>query len=309
VGFAHRRGFLEEIQNFAVLRGEEITLKIRLDRVNVSRCVIQSEQSDFLSQEAMEREDQTDMGGVRESFLTTHWSLIEDIKEHQDKDQALIGLLLERYWKPVYCYLRRKGYQNEEAKDLTQGFFHEIVLSRRMIERTDPSKGRFRWFLLHSLGQFLIDQRRKGSAKTRIPKHKLVPFDVSDPPALPQMILERSAEDCFAYTWKSELIDRTLSEVQAECEEQGLQTHWHIFRDKVLLPTLHNRESQPMKAIGARYGVASESRAFNMLLTVKRRFRATLRRNLANTVLAREDVDEEWRDLLRFFGENSQKSG
>ena len=257
----------------------------------------------------MEHKDPTDMGGVRESFLTTHWSLIEGIKKHQDKDQALIGLLLERYWKPVYCYLRRKGYQNEEAKDLTQGFFHEIVLSRRMVERTDPSKGRFRWFLLHSLGQFLIDQKRKGSTKTRIPNDKLVPFDTIDPPMLPQMILERSPEDCFAYTWKSELVDRTLSEVQAECEEQGLQTHWHIFRDKVLLPTLENKQSQPMKAIGAQYGVASESRAFNMLLTVKRHFRAALRQNLANTVLTKEDVDEEWRDLLRFFGESAQKSG
>ena len=271
--------------------------------------VLSSQRIDSLTQEIMEHKEQTDMGGVRESFLTTHWSLIEGIKKHQDKDQALIGLLLERYWKPVYCYLRRKGYPNEEAKDLTQGFFHEIVLSRCMIERTDPSKGRFRWFLLHSLGQFLIDQRRKGSARTRIPNDKLVPFDMSDPPVLPQTILERSAEDCFAYTWKSELVDRTLSEVQAECQEQGLQTHWQIFRDKVLLPTLENRPSQPMKAIGARYGVASESRAFNMLLTVKRRFRAALRRNLANTVLARDDVDEEWRDLLRFLGEHEQKSG
>ena len=122
----------------------------------------------------MNREDKTDICGERESFLTTHWSLIEGIKRRQDKDNTLIGLLLKWYWKPVYCYLRRKGYKNEEAKDLTQGFFHEIVLSRRMIERTDASKGRFRWFLLYTLDQFLIDQLRKESAKTRIPHNKLI---------------------------------------------------------------------------------------------------------------------------------------
>ena len=249
------------------------------------------------------------MGGAGESFLTTHWSLIEGIKHHQDKDQALIGLLLERYWKPVYCYLRRKGHRNEEAKDLTQGFFHEIVLSRRMVERTDPSKGRFRSFLLHTLSQFIIDQKRKGSVKTRIPNDKLVPLDMSDPPVLPQMILDHSPEDCFAYTWKSDLVDRALSEVQVECEGHGLQTHWQLFRDKVLLPTLENRESQTMKVIAARYGIESESRAFNMLLTVKRRFKAALKRNLANTVLTEGDVDEEWRDLLRLIGESAQKSG
>lgn len=255
----------------------------------------------------MRRKDQTDMGGLRESFLTTHWSLIEDVKEHRDKDQSLISLLLQRYWKPVYCYLRRKGYRNEEAKDLTQTFFHEIVLNRHLVERADPVKGRFRSFLLHALDQFLIDQRRKESAKKRIPKEKLIRLDIADPPELPETILERSPEDCFVYAWKSELLDRTLAQVQADCEEQGLQTHWSLFRDKVLKPMLGSKESEPMKAISARYGIETESTAFNMLLTVKRRFKATLRRNLRSTVLADEDIDQEWREILDVVGESEQK--
>ncbi len=255
----------------------------------------------------MSPRDQTDMGGLRESFLTTHWSLIEGIQEDHDRDRSLISLLLERYWKPVYCYLRRKGYSNEEAKDLTQAFFHEIVLNRHLVERADPVKGRFRSFLLHALDQFLIDQRRKESAQKRIPKDKLVPLDIGEPPELPEMVLERSAEDCFAYTWKSELLDRTLRQVQADCKQQGLETHWCLFRDKVLRPTLGNQESQPMKAIAARYGIESESTAFNMLLTVKRRFRAKLRVNLRSTVLAEEDIDDEWQEILSLLGEYEQK--
>ena len=62
--------------------------------------------------------DQTDMGGTVGTFLTTHWSLIEGVQKHEDPDRALIGLLLERYWKPVYCYVRRRGHANEEAKDI-----------------------------------------------------------------------------------------------------------------------------------------------------------------------------------------------
>ncbi len=255
----------------------------------------------------MKRNDQTDMGGLRESFLTTHWSMIEAVQQGQDKDQALIGLLLERYWKPVYCYLRRKGLGNEEAKDLTQAFFHEIVLNRRLVDRADPCKGRFRSFLLHALDQFFIDQRRRESAGKRIPKDKLVPLGICEPPALPQTILDRGPEDCFLYAWKSELLDRTLAEVQAECEQQGLQTHWQLFRDKVLRPTLEDRRSEPMRTICAQYGIASESTAFNMLLTVKKHFRATLRRNLRNTVVLEEDVDEEWRDILRLLGDGAQK--
>ena len=257
----------------------------------------------------MKHDGQTDMGGMQEAFLTTHWSLLEGVCRHRDKDQALIGLLLERYWKPVYCYLRRKGHDNEQAKDLTQAFFHEIVLNRHLVDRADPSKGRFRSFLLHALDQFLIDQRRRESAGKRIPKDKLVPFDICDPPALPQTILDRSAEDCFIYAWKSELLDRTLAEVQAECEQQGLQTHWQLFRDKVLLPTLEDHQSPTMKTLCTQQGIADESTAFNMLLTVKRHFRAALRRNLRNTVLHEDDIDEEWQEILSVFGEDAQKPG
>ncbi len=255
----------------------------------------------------MKRNDHTDMGGMQESFLTTHWSLLEGVGKHPDQDQTLIGLLLERYWKPVYCYLRRKGHRNEEAKDLTQEFFHEVVLNRHLLERADRSKGRFRSFLLHALDQFLIDQVRKESAAKRIPRDKLVPLDIPALPELPQTLFDRSPEDCFTYAWKSELLDRTLSEVQAECEAQGLQTHWHLFYDKVLLPTRENRESLPMKVVCGRYGISDESTAFNMLLTVKRHFKAALRRNLGSTVRREEDIDEEWQEILSLTGARAQK--
>jgi hypothetical protein len=108
----------------------------------------------------MQGHDHTDMGGAGRVFLTTHWSLIEDVKKRPDEDRALIGLLLERYWKPVYCYLRQKGYDNEQAKDLTQGFFHEIVLNLNLVQRADQSKGRFRSFLLYALNEYLMNERR-----------------------------------------------------------------------------------------------------------------------------------------------------
>ena len=113
----------------------------------------------------MKRDDMTDMGGAGEAFLTTHWSIIDNVSSSDDdKNQALIGLLLDRYWKPVYCYLRRKGHDNEQAKDLTQGFFHEVVLTRNLIGRADSTKGRFRTFLLHALNQYLADEQRKEAA-------------------------------------------------------------------------------------------------------------------------------------------------
>ena len=107
----------------------------------------------------MSRDDQTEMGGGQVRFLTTHWSLIEAVaSEEKDENHALIGSLLKRYWKPVYCYLRRHGYGNEEAKDLTQDFFHEVVLGRDLFQRADKSQGRFRSFLRVALAGTFPEQ-------------------------------------------------------------------------------------------------------------------------------------------------------
>jgi len=122
-----------------------------------------------------EYHDETDIGGKGGTFLTTHWSLVEYIQSDGDKNRELIGLLLDRYWKPVYCYLRHKGYDNEEAKDLTQGFFHEVVLNRNLIQRADQSKGRFRTFLLHALDQHLLNEKRRRTTQKRSPSQNFSP--------------------------------------------------------------------------------------------------------------------------------------
>jgi len=249
----------------------------------------------------MRNHDQTSMGGERDTFLTTHWSLIEDVKGDQDKDRALIGLLLKRYWKPVYCYLRRKGCDNEQAKDLTQGFLHEIVLNRRLVERADSSKGRFRSFLLHALNQYLLDERRKETAKKHIPKDKLVPLDIADPPTLPQMACNLDAEQSFNYVWKANLLERVLAEVKDRYTQRGMGTHWYVFQDRLLRPTLEGRTPPPLKQICQQYGIDSEATVSNMLNTVKKLVRSVLRSHVRQTVISGEAAEEELKEILKFF--------
>ncbi len=245
--------------------------------------------------------DQTSMGGERGVFLTTHWSLIEDVKENQDKDRALIGLLLKRYWKPVYCYLRHKGCDNEQAKDLTQGFLHEIVLNRHLVERADSSKGRFRSFLLHALNQYLLDQRRKEKAGKHIPKDKLVPLDIADPPELSQMVTKLDAEQSFNYVWKADLLERAFTEVKDRYTKQGMETHWYVFRDRLLQPTLEGRDRPSLKQICQKYNIDNEATASNMLNTVKKLVRSVLKNHVRQTVVSGEVVEEELKEIFKFF--------
>ena len=110
--------------------------------------------------------DKTTMGGNIQRFYTTCWTKISDIKtSDKAKEQLIINDLLELYWKPVYCYLRHKGNNNEVAKDLTQGFFHEVVINRSLIQQADKAKGKFRTFLLTALDRYTMDVHRKETAK------------------------------------------------------------------------------------------------------------------------------------------------
>lgn len=254
----------------------------------------------------MQRRDYTDMGETGGAFLTTHWLLIENVQKQPDQDSALIGLLLERYWKPVYCYLRRKGYGNEQAKDLTQGFFHEIVLNLNLFGRADQSKGRFRTFLLYALNQYLMNEKRRQTAQKNIPEDKLVSLNAIEPPVLPQSVIASSPEDSYNYAWVSALLDQVLSAVKRACGEQGMETHWSIFNEKVVEPMLNNAAPPSLDDICEKYGVESEKKASNMIVTVKRRFQSALKQYIRSTVASESQMADELKEILKFLPKKAQ---
>jgi len=254
----------------------------------------------------MRYQDPTEMGGQREAFLTTHWTLIQDIKSDQDKDRALIGLMLERYWKPIYCYLRRKGYNNEAAKDLTQGFLHEVVLNRDLVHKADRTRGRFRTLLLTALNRHLINIKDKESIRTRIPPEKLVSLDMVDPPELSNMMTESNPEDFYNYAWLSALLDQVLTAVQTSCEQDGLQIHWKVFEDRVVRPILQGSETPSLSEVCQKHSIQDEKKASNMLVTVKRRFHAALRDYVQTTVASEKFAQEELAEIFNFFPPGAQ---
>jgi DNA-directed RNA polymerase specialized sigma24 family protein len=134
----------------------------------------------------MTRKEYTSIGGDQRNFQATPWTAIEQVRGGSSPGaRNLIGELLQAYWKPVYCYLRHRGYDNEEAKDLTQDFFQEVVLGRELIQQADRTKGRFRTLLLRALDRFLTSAYRKKVARKRIPPQRLVPLEEKELAALP----------------------------------------------------------------------------------------------------------------------------
>ena len=255
----------------------------------------------------MGRYDYTDMGGPGDAFLTTHWSLIEQAGSlEKDPDRALIGLLLEQYWRPVYCYIRSKGHGNEQAKDLTQGFFHEIVLGRHLLKKADCTRGRFRSLLLTALNNYLINVHNAETTRKRIPPEKLVSLDQIGGVDLAETPDLKDAEVSFNYAWVSSLLERVLEETEARCHEQGKSAHWHVFHDRALQPILENGPAPGLSEVCTRHGIADAAKASNMIITVKRRFQEVLRKHLRQTVASDAEMREEMHELQQFFPEIAQ---
>jgi DNA-directed RNA polymerase specialized sigma24 family protein len=254
----------------------------------------------------MMRDDHTDMGGAGQAFLTTHWSLIEGVRSDADNSHALIGTLLRDYWKPVYSYLRRHGHSNEDAKDLTQAFFHDIILGNQLIQQADPGKGRFRSFLLTALRRYLINVNRKETARKRIPKGKLIPLDVIDPSALGAVSEDLSPDDCFNCAWVSSLLERVFADVEAACHQDGKTVHWKVFEERVLQPIMDQTDAPPVSDICQKYGLVDGHMLANMITTTKRRIRLALEKHIQTLVSSPDEVSDELQEMARFFPDIAQ---
>ena len=82
------------------------------------------------------RFENTSYGGLNSRFQTTEWTKIVN----STIGKSILAELYSKYWRPVYSYLRRRGFSNEKAKDLIQGFFSEKVLGQQLLQKADRTR-------------------------------------------------------------------------------------------------------------------------------------------------------------------------
>jgi len=264
-------------------------------------------QSQHKSEHVMKRHDYTSIGGNQRAFQTTHWSVIERIAANSETDsQMLINDLLGKYWKPVYCYLRHKGHGNEEAKDLTQGFFEEVVLGRRLVHRASQAKGSFRTFLLTALSRYVKSVHRKEITHKRIPKSNLMPLENIGATELVDPLSGLTAEESFHYMWVSSLLDEVLAEVEADCQTHDLAVHWNVYRDRVLEPIAHDTEPPSLAEMCEKHSVENTKKASNMVVTVNRRIQAAVKRHLRQALSEETTVEDETKEIMRALLKTAQ---
>jgi hypothetical protein len=235
--------------------------------------------------------DHTSLGGNARAFPLTEWTKILSCPH----PEAVLAELCQKYWKPVYCYLRGMGFGNEQAKDLTQGFFTEKVLSEGILERADPKRGQFRSLLLRAVHNFAISARRVERCHQTLGEGQ----ESASP--------DRDAEAAFDRAWADGLLQEVLGELELECTTRRKLTHWHLFRDWLLEPGPGDQGGRQMTEICLKYGVADPSAAYHMVENLKRRFRAILRDRLAQQIGTEEGTEEELHRFIEVFSRPSAR--
>src|SRR5437773_10885431 len=95
------------------------------------------------------------------AFPSTGWSCIAAMQNPADPGHARAReRFAQTYWKPIFYFLRVKGYPYDKADELTWDFLVRF-LEKDWVGKADPGRGRFRNFLLKILVRFLSDQSPK----------------------------------------------------------------------------------------------------------------------------------------------------
>jgi len=232
------------------------------------------------------------------SFASTRWTVVRQAADSQTASQHALSALSELcqiYWRPVYVFLRRQGIAQHDAQDLTQGFFADLIESRAYA-RADPTKGRFRSFLLGTLKHFVAHARDRDHAQKRGGASILVQLDdgaISEAETCASRCNHWSADGIFEREWAASLARQTLDRLAQEYELGGKGPLFEALKSRLIAG---EAAAIPYEELAKRLGRTAAHLRVDVT-RLRARYRAILREEVSSTVVDSSDVDEELRYL------------
>ncbi|MSU64378.1 MAG: sigma-70 family RNA polymerase sigma factor [Pedosphaera sp.] len=227
-------------------------------------------------------------------FRTTHWSVVLAAGD-DGSPRGMVALeeLCRAYWYPLYAFVRRKGHDAEDARDLTQQFFVRLIEGNR-VSLADPQRGRFRTFLLGSLQNFLLNEWAKSARQKRGGQFEFVPLLSDDPENLyaAEPADHRTPEMLFEQRWAAAVMDRAFTRLAAG------QSAGRARLFEALQPFIWGDKSGTPHAETATALGLSEGAVRVAVHRLRGRFRELLREEIAQTVATPEEVNDELRHLI-----------
>jgi len=230
-------------------------------------------------------------------FPTTAWTLVDHAKNPlSEVHLQAISVLVSKYWKPVYYFIRARGYATDRAEDLAQEFFLSF-LERDWIRRADRERGRFRSFILAILVRFLSDQGpHRGRRQNRFEQKVLsISALLTDRDRAFEPARGESPEDIFMRRWAVGLVEHVRRQVEQEMGAQGQMLRYRLF-EAARLAEPGSRVSQV--ALAEEHGL-SRDQVRHALEQVREAFCRAFRHELRLDGCSRVEIEAELGELMR----------
>jgi RNA polymerase sigma-70 factor (ECF subfamily) len=238
-------------------------------------------------------------GAPRRSFATTRWTLVLNSGDERGTARAekAIEELCRAYWYPIYVFIRRRGYQRDDAEDLTQTFFTRL-LEKGTLAAARRERGRFRTFILATLKHFLADERDERRALKRGGGRVLsLEWETADTRYRIEPVDARTPEKAFERKWALSLIERAIERLGEECRAAGQEYLFARFG-----PCIAGEGTVSYARLGESLGM-SEGAVKVAVHRLRKRYRQHLREEIAHTVERPDEIEEELRYLKQILDE------
>jgi RNA polymerase sigma factor (sigma-70 family) len=225
-------------------------------------------------------------------FRTTCWSAVLLSAQSQAPGSgAALAELCRIYWHPIYVFVRRRGYDADEAQDLTQGFFLHL-LDHKTLRQVSPIKGKFRSFLAASLQNYLQDQADYAHRLKRGGHIDFVSLDAERAEHQRQVAAldPLTAEKIFDAKWAIALLDEAMTRLAADYASHGKTAIFETL--KPFLDPINNKVSLSYEQVAADLRV-SVGAVKTLIHRLRKQYSGLLREEVARTVSDPGEIDAE----------------
>ncbi len=228
-------------------------------------------------------------------FPRTHWTVVLTAgQQDSPQSQAALEVLCRAYWYPLYAFVRHRGHTREDAQDLVQGFFARL-LKNHSLGTVEPEYGRFRSFLLAALRNYLANEWDKEKALKRGGGAHAIPLDevLAESQFAREPVDELTPEKLYDRSWALTVLEQVRRRLREDYRARDKGARFELLEK--FLP---GEESDLTCAeLGAQLGL-SEGTIKAEIHRLRRRYRALLRDEIAQTVARPDEVNEEIHYLL-----------
>lgn len=233
-------------------------------------------------------------------FGTTQWTDLMTARQGGSPEaKAALERLCQTYWYPLYAYVRRSGYSAQDAEDLTQAFFLQII-EKNYLGSVDRRKGKFRSFLLAALNHFLANERDWQQAAKRGGGKVLISLD--DDQSKEDRYLREPASDLtpekiYESQWAATVLEQGRARLREEYSAEGKGP---IF-DRLEIYLAQQPDSGDYEAVATELGMKSGTVAVTVH-RLRQRYGEQIRAEIARTVARPEEIEDEMRHLREVVG-------